>query len=336
MTDSPPLASRKLQRRALMLAVAGVALALVAVLWAGAGAVWAGMARVGAGGLALLCLYTLAYQVMLGCAWWLLAPDGRRLLGQFIWARLLRDGVVQALPFTTLAGPVAGARVLSTSGVAVAEAGALAVVDMSLELFAGIAFIAIGGVVALGTLTGANGASLVPVFVTALGLCALGGVGLVFAPGLVLKAVERFGAKVPYGLAGEAAQIRTDIQRLWGRRGPVMAAFLLHLTAWLAGAGWSTLALYLLGAPAPLPKVILLEALILAVRAGSFFVPNAYGVQEGAYGLLGRLFGLPPQAGVALSLMRRARDLTLGVPIVILWQVLEARRLRRAQPPTAV
>jgi hypothetical protein len=59
-------------------------------------------------------------------------------------------------------------------------------------------------------------------------------------------------------------------------------------------------------------------------------VPGAIGVQEGGYVVLGPLFGIAPETMLALSLLKRARDLALGVPALLLWQGLEARRWRRA------
>jgi len=60
-----------------------------------------------------------------------------------------------------------------------------------------------------------------------------------------------------------------------------------------------------------------------------FLVPGALGVQEVSYIGLGAAFGLPPQLSLSLSLIRRARDIIIGIPALALWQVLEARQLRR-------
>jgi hypothetical protein len=51
-------------------------------------------------------------------------------------------------------------------------------------------------------------------------------------------------------------------------------------------------------------------------------------VQEAGYVALGALFGVPPDIAIAVSLIRRARDVTLGVPILLVWQLVEVRRLR--------
>ena len=45
--------------------------------------------------------------------------------------------------------------------------------------------------------------------------------------------------------------------------------------------------------------------------------------------LLGGLFGLSAQTCIALSLLRRARDLALGLPALATWQALEGRRAWR-------
>jgi len=43
--------------------------------------------------------------------------------------------------------------------------------------------------------------------------------------------------------------------------------------------------------------------------------------------LVGGLFGLPADFCLALSLIKRARDIAVGLPALALWQVLEGRRL---------
>jgi hypothetical protein len=42
---------------------------------------------------------------------------------------------------------------------------------------------------------------------------------------------------------------------------------------------------------------------------------------------LGALFGFAPETGVAISLLRRARDVAVGVPVLLAWQAVEARRI---------
>ena len=56
-------------------------------------------------------------------------------------------------------------------------------------------------------------------------------------------------------------------------------------------------------------------------------MPGAIGVQEAGYLGLGSLFGVPPELALGVSLLRRARELCWGLPILALWQWQEVRRL---------
>ena len=49
-------------------------------------------------------------------------------------------------------------------------------------------------------------------------------------------------------------------------------------------------------------------------------MPGALGVQEAGYALLMPLFGLPAEMGLAVSLLKRARDIVIGVPVLLAWQ----------------
>jgi uncharacterized membrane protein YbhN (UPF0104 family) len=101
----------------------------------------------------------------------------------------------------------------------------------------------------------------------------------------------------------------------------------LHLACWIASTLEAWVALRLAGASLSFATVLVIESLLYAARSIAFAVPNAVGVQEGAYILLGASFGLTPETALALSLLKRARDLTIGVPALVVWQLLESGRL---------
>jgi hypothetical protein len=71
---------------------------------------------------------------------------------------------------------------------------------------------------------------------------------------------------------------------------------------------------------------VTIESLLFAIKNAAFVVPTGIGVQEGAYALLGPVFGLPAEAALALSLLKRARDIVIGIPVLLAWQLLEGRR----------
>src|SRR5262249_48921682 len=54
----------------------------------------------------------------------------------------------------------------------------------------------------------------------------------------------------------------------------------------------------------------------------AFAIPSALGAQEGGLVLLCAVFGIPAEQAVALSLVKRAADLALGVPGLVGWQLL--------------
>jgi uncharacterized membrane protein YbhN (UPF0104 family) len=100
----------------------------------------------------------------------------------------------------------------------------------------------------------------------------------------------------------------------------------LHLAAWIGNAAAVWLAFRLIGARIDFSSAIAIESIVYAIRSAAVFIPNALGVQEGAYILLGPLFGVAPDMAVAVSVLKRARDIAIGVPVLLMWQAAEGRR----------
>jgi len=100
----------------------------------------------------------------------------------------------------------------------------------------------------------------------------------------------------------------------------------LHFVGWVASAIGTWIAFRLIGAHVDLASVIAIESLVYAARSAAFVVPNALGVQEAAYAVLAPLFGVGADVGLAVSLLKRARDVAVGVPILLVWQSVESRR----------
>jgi hypothetical protein len=64
-----------------------------------------------------------------------------------------------------------------------------------------------------------------------------------------------------------------------------------------------------------------MEAVTEAVRSAAFVVPGALGVQEGGYLVVGAWLGLGPDVALAVSLVKRVREVVLGVPGLLAWQL---------------
>src|SRR5262249_37688224 len=99
-----------------------------------------------------------------------------------------------------------------------------------------------------------------------------------------------------------------------------------HLVSWLLGGVEGVFARHFLGGGVDLRQGRIIEALGQASRASGFAVPGALGVQEAGYILVCGLVGVPPQAAIELSLVKRIREVVLGVPGLIAWQIIEGRR----------
>lgn len=93
----------------------------------------------------------------------------------------------------------------------------------------------------------------------------------------------------------------------------------------LAGEVW--LALNFLGHPVSFVEATILESIGQGVRGAAFAIPGGLGAQEGGFMLVGTALGLPPQIALALSLCKRVRELVLGVPGLMVWQLEEGTRV---------
>jgi uncharacterized membrane protein YbhN (UPF0104 family) len=121
------------------------------------------------------------------------------------------------------------------------------------------------------------------------------------------------------------------IRRLYARRAGVIGCCAATATSLLLGSGEIWMALYALGLRATVVNAVILQSVILTIRSAMFPVPGALGVQEGGYVVVGNLLGIPGDAAFALSLIARVRELILGIPGLIVWQVIEGRRVWRAR-----
>ena len=61
-------------------------------------------------------------------------------------------------------------------------------------------------------------------------------------------------------------------------------------------------------------------------RSAGFFVPGALGVQEVALILVGNLVGLSVETAIVIAIVKRLRDVVVGVPGLLVWQWAEGFR----------
>ncbi len=322
---------------AILAAAIGVALTVALIGYFGAGAVVRSVLAVGAVGFASLCLIHLVFVVIMGIAWKVLLPGSRTWV--LVWGRLVRDSGSEFLPLSQVGGYVLGARALTLAGISGTLAAASTIVDVTLEFVTQLAYTALG-LVWLIELQPDSAAAL-PTMI-GLGLAAIAAVGFFAVQRGGLGYFDRLAGILGRGWADRtaagAAALHDALAAIYRLRAGLSVSFTLHLACWIASALEAWLILYFAGETLPFGTVLIIETLLHAARTAAFIVPNAVGVQEGAYILLGTAFGLSPEMALALSLLKRARDLVIGVPTIVAWQVIESGRLwqRRAGTPTPI
>jgi hypothetical protein len=148
----------------------------------------------------------------------------------------------------------------------------------------------------------------------------------------LLALLEAFGARVAASLhlpGPSGGGLAKAVHEIFGMRAAIALSLGFHLAGWMIAAVETWVALALAGRPLGMPEAIAVEALVFALRGAAFIVPSSVGVQEGGYVVVGALFGVGPEAALALSLLKRARDLVTGIPALLVWQAAEGQRFHR-------
>ncbi|MFL5253934.1 MAG: lysylphosphatidylglycerol synthase domain-containing protein [Rhodopila sp.] len=319
-----------MKRLSIVLALLGVLGGLLLVAYYGFDNVASSISRIGWGEFALIIAWQLVLFVILGLAWDAVLP--RRQASRMwvpIWGRMVRDAATNCLPFSQVGGFVFGARAVTLHGIGWHTATASTVVDVTAEFLAEIAFTALG----LGILLARapNSALAVPIEV-GIGLAVMAGFTFIWLQKGAAPLFAKLGRRILSNRLDDAQErievLQAEMSLIYGHTGKLALGFLLHLIGWLGtgAAGW--IAYHALGVPIDFDDALAIEALLAAIAAISFLVPVNAGVQEAGYAGLGAIFGVPPELSLAVSLVRRARDVVVGVPILLLWQYAEVRRMR--------
>jgi putative membrane protein len=309
-------------------ALVGLALFVWLLFHIGIESVWEAVARVGFGGFAFLVAAGIAVVGLLGSAWLALIPHkSPRDLVTYIIGRQTRDSAGDILPFSQLGGIVIGARAVILRGVSPPLAFASTITDVTTELMAQIVFILIGIGLAITQLrTSATTAPYVNGLILGTLLLVPGIAAFVIlqqrGSALAARLAGRF---LPAALAHTAA-FSEQMRAMYDSPARLALSSTIHLLSWIAAAGLIWLSVRLIGFRLDFFSCIAIEALLAALRSATVFIPAAIGVQEAGYAALMPLFGLGPEVGLAVSLLKRARDIVIGVPVLLAWQFFEGRR----------
>ena len=333
-------ASGKIQITVWLLGIGGVALFTVLLIRQGLPQV--GAAFLAAGwAIAAVVIYHFAVPLFLDAlAWWVLFPKSDRLpLRQLFWMRWIGESVSTLVPSAAVGGDIVRARLAALRGTPLPIAAASVLVDITLGVFTQIAFTLLG-LALIVNVTGRE-SFVGPTLIGALlGIVAIIGFYIVQRLGMfrfIGVIISRI-ANSPdwHSLVHGGETLDRTIRALYSRRGGVIGCCAWTTGSLVLGSGEIWIALYAIGLQATLINALILQSMVLTIRAAMFPIPGALGVQEGGYVIVGSLLGIPGDAAFALSLIARARELALGIPGLIAWQVIEARRLWRARLAGAV
>ncbi|WP_426955120.1 lysylphosphatidylglycerol synthase domain-containing protein [Muricoccus radiodurans] len=275
--------------------------------------------------LPVILFLNVTQTVASGLGWGPLIDDPRRpgVLG-LTFLRWVRVSTNALLPIVQAMGELIRAQLLARYGVAKAKVIASLAVDLGTEMASQIVFSLMGLAVLL-LIPHEGGASALRWAIIGILLgAAVTGVFIAAQRWGLFQLVERIlpqlAARVGWTSLGELSGLHETVVHLYRQPGRLWRSGLWHFVSWLLGVLETWAALRALGIEASLAEALVIESLGQAVRSAGFFIPGALGVQEGGYVLICALFGIPPDRAIALVLIRRLRDILLGLPGVIAWR----------------
>jgi putative membrane protein len=316
------------------LGLAGVALFIILLFREGVGQVGLAIAHAG-WWLVALTLYHLLQTMSDSVGWLVLVPKENRVpLSRSFALHWMGESINNLLPTARVGGDIIVARIAAMWGMPLRIATAAIIIDVTVGIVTKVFYLITACILLVAT-TGRTDLTR-PILVAVLtGILAVIGFYAVQRAGIF-----RWSAMLAARLAkspawdsliqsGEA--LDQAIRLLYSRRSGVAGCCFFWVLSWLLASGELWLGLRVLGVQTSFATAIILESASLAIRGAAFLVPGALGVQEGGYILFGNLLGISGDIALALSVFRRVRELALGIPGMLAWQWIEARRLRQSR-----
>jgi putative membrane protein len=307
----------------------GIAAIIGLIIWSGLDAVAHAVASVGWGILLVVLARTVTVSVA-GVGWWLLFPPKLRPpVRTCVLLRFVREATNALLPVAQVGGDLIGAGLLTLSAVPGALAAARVIVDILVQAATQFLFAIVGLLVLV-----ALGADETLARTAAIGLAfaALLLIGFYLAQRRggqrILRAImSRLTGDRKWRVLGTIDAVYQYLTMIYASRFGLVSSSVVHMAGWVIGVAEVSIVFAFMGHPVSLMEAVVIESLLHAIRGAAFAIPGALGAQEGGLVLLCAVFGIPPEQAIALSLVKRAADLALGIPGVLGWQLLEWGRL---------
>jgi len=276
-----------------------------------------------------LLLPSVVMALLFSIGWWLTLPPAVPLAHAFL-IRAAGEAVNLITPLAYMGGEPLKASLLRRLGIPLTDGLASVVVTKTMTAFAYSLFIFLGLASALprtqefsSALLGGLGVGLF----LALSVLVLyyGQTRGMFS--LLHWLIYRLGARGEAWMAKREGLevLDSKIATLYRARRPLVGCLLFSLLGWLTTAVEAYLFLWAMGSRVDVPTAMLIQALLLGVKAATFFIPANLGTQEGGTVLIFLGLGISAEAAMAFSLLRRARE--------ILWVVVGLTVLARSGWP---
>lgn len=231
--------------------------------------------------------------------------------------RLIKEAVNALLPVAQVGGDVVRARLAVSPALPLRTSAASCIVDAALGVVCLVFFVLIGLAAASAVITDPRIDQLARQIAIAGALATL---ALIAAERLgFLRLLDRATARTS-GAFGRLSGVGEDVRIICSHTAHLARSMLWHLASWALGVVETWAALWAVGLEASWTHALVLESMAQGARALGFAIPGALGVQEGGYVLICSALGIPPNQALALSLLRRLRELTLGVLGLGLWR----------------
>ena len=326
--------NRCMKRFSLAGLLLGLALLTALIVWQGIGILTETLNQAGQSVWWLPVMYLLP----IGCAllsWrWLFAQGQSPTLLFLVYAIWINFSINWLLPVGQVGGEIARIRMMVKRRFKNSVAIATVIGDQTLQVITQAAYALMGFVLFVYGQLGQGEADAQLFALVFLGFVLFGvaGVGLYWLQhaglfNLLIRVARKFPFFNPNAPVEEqAAQLDDELKFMYRRRDRLLISALWRFAFRITAAGETWLAFQFLGHPISWVDALILESIGQAIRSAAFIIPGGLGAQEGGFIVVGAALGIPTDIALASSLCKRLRELSLGVPGLIVWQIREGQR----------
>jgi hypothetical protein len=235
-----------------------------------------------------------------------------------IRARWVREALNTAIPLGGLGGAVGSARLLARDArLSIAAATAALTADITMETLAQAPFLAaaLATVAMLSPGRFAPGRAALAILPIGLGTIAF----VIAQRAGLMRLVERAARRLGFGEA--MAGLHDSLMALHQRPAAQLRAFTLHTLSWSLGGAEVWVILHAVAVPVSPGAAFAIEGLGMAARSLGFALPAGLAAQEAGFVIACAVFGIAAQDGLALSLVKRLREVLVAASGLLVWLI---------------